>query len=67
MLLDIHLATVNPDKFVDLYAAIKPAYMSFHVEASRDVNATINHIRELESDHPSPSARIQRLNRFIHF
>lgn len=23
MLLDIHLATVNPDKFVDLYAAIK--------------------------------------------
>ncbi|MBC1953499.1 ribulose-phosphate 3-epimerase [Listeria welshimeri] len=47
MLLDIHLAAVNPDKFVDLYAAIKPAYMSFHVEASPDVDATINHIREL--------------------
>ncbi|AEO02582.1 TPA: ribulose-phosphate 3-epimerase [Listeria monocytogenes] len=68
MLLDIHLATVNPDKFVDLYAAIKPAYMSFHVEASRDVNATINHIRELgirPSIAISPDTEIEQIYPFL--
>ncbi|MEF3400502.1 ribulose-phosphate 3-epimerase, partial [Listeria monocytogenes] len=67
MLLDIHLATVNPDEFVDLYAAIKPAYMSFHVEASRDVNATINHIRELgirPSIAISPDTEIEQIYPF---
>lgn len=68
MLLDIHLATVNPDKFVDLYAAIKPAYMSFHLEASRDVNATINHIRELgirPSIAISPDTEIEQIYPFL--
>ncbi|EAD5400649.1 ribulose-phosphate 3-epimerase [Listeria monocytogenes] len=68
MLLDIHLATVNPDKFVDLYAAIKPAYMSFHVEASPDVDATINHIRELgikPSIAISPDTEIEQIYPFL--
>ncbi|MBF2471665.1 ribulose-phosphate 3-epimerase [Listeria welshimeri] len=68
MLLDIHLAAVNPDKFVDLYAAIKPAYMSFHVEASPDVDATINHIRELgikPSIAISPDTDIEQIYPFL--
>ncbi|EAC8502945.1 ribulose-phosphate 3-epimerase [Listeria monocytogenes] len=68
MLLDIHLATVNPDKFVDLYAAIKPAYMSFHVEASPDVDATINHIRALgikPSIAISPDTEIEQIYPFL--
>lgn len=67
MLLDIHLATVNPDRFVDLYAAIKPAYMSFHVEASPDVDATIKHIRALgikPSIAISPDTEIEQIYPF---
>lgn len=68
MLLDIHLATVNPDRFVDLYAAIKPAYMSFHVEASPDVDATIKHIRALgikPSIAISPDTEIEQIYPFL--
>ncbi|AHI55003.1 MULTISPECIES: ribulose-phosphate 3-epimerase [Listeria] len=68
MLLDVHLATVNPDEFVDLYAAIKPAYMSFHVENSPDVAATISHIRSLgikPSIAISPETAIEKIYPFL--
>lgn len=32
--LDIHLATEDPTKYIEMFAPIKPAYMSFHIEAT---------------------------------
>src|SRR5690625_638908 len=34
--LDIHLATETPTKYIEMFAPIKPAYMSFHIEATDD-------------------------------
>lgn len=43
--LDIHLATVDPLKYIDMYASTGPTYISFHVEATDDVLGVIEHIR----------------------
>ncbi|MBC1317930.1 ribulose-phosphate 3-epimerase [Listeria booriae] len=43
--LDIHLATINPIKYIDLFAPIKPEYISFHVEVCEDIPAVIQKIR----------------------
>lgn len=43
--LDIHLATVNPSKFIDMFAYLKPEYISFHVEVSESVEKDIGKIR----------------------
>lgn len=32
--LDIHLATENPTKYIEMFASLKPEYMSFHIEAT---------------------------------
>jgi len=44
--LDIHLATEQPSKFIDMFASIKPKYISFHVEASDDIVRDINKIKD---------------------
>lgn len=44
--LDIHLATEQPSKYIDMFAAIKPKYLSFHVEASDDIERDIYKIKE---------------------
>lgn len=44
--LDIHLATEQPSKYIDMFASIKPKYISFHVEASDDVERDIKKIRD---------------------
>lgn len=43
--LDIHLACEQPSKYIDMFAPIKPKYISFHVEVSDDVVGDINKIR----------------------
>ncbi|AQY49968.1 ribulose-phosphate 3-epimerase [Listeria weihenstephanensis FSL R9-0317] len=43
--LDIHLATIEPLKYIELFAKIKPEYISFHVEVCEDVSAVIQKIR----------------------
>lgn len=45
--LDIHLACIDPKKYVEMYAAIQPEYISFHVEITDDVPELINYIRSL--------------------
>lgn len=35
--LDIHLATQDPAHYIEMFAPIQPKYMSFHIEATRDV------------------------------
>ncbi|WP_394237688.1 ribulose-phosphate 3-epimerase [Niallia oryzisoli] len=44
--LDIHLATEQPSKYIDMFASIKPKYISFHVEASDDIVRDINKIKD---------------------
>lgn len=43
--LDIHLATIDPDKYIDMYSYLKPEYISFHVEAGNDVKKNIDAIK----------------------
>ncbi|TYW20247.1 ribulose-phosphate 3-epimerase [Listeria monocytogenes] len=43
--LDIHLATITPLKYIDMYATAKPEYISFHVEVTEDVSEVIQKIR----------------------
>ncbi|MCR1898272.1 ribulose-phosphate 3-epimerase [Irregularibacter muris] len=43
--IDIHLATINPMKYIQMFAPIKPKYISFHIEVSEDVMGNIKKIR----------------------
>ncbi|MBF2589124.1 ribulose-phosphate 3-epimerase [Listeria marthii] len=43
--LDIHLATITPLKYIDMFAPVKPEYISFHVEVADDVSEVIRKIR----------------------
>lgn len=44
--LDIHLATMEPTKYIEMLAPIQPEYISFHVEASENVRKDIDLIKE---------------------
>ncbi|EOY6140593.1 ribulose-phosphate 3-epimerase [Listeria monocytogenes] len=43
--LDIHLATISPLKYIDMFGPVKPEYISFHVEVAEDVSEVIQKIR----------------------
>ncbi|MBC6298210.1 ribulose-phosphate 3-epimerase [Listeria sp. FSL L7-1517] len=43
--LDIHLATITPLKYIDMFAPVKPEYISFHIEVADDVTEVIRKIR----------------------
>lgn len=43
--LDIHLATIDAIKYIDMYSCLKPEYISFHIEASKDVYKDIKEIK----------------------
>ncbi|MGM8015104.1 ribulose-phosphate 3-epimerase [Listeria monocytogenes] len=43
--LDIHLATITPLKYIDIFGPVKPEYISFHVEVAEDVSEVIRKIR----------------------
>ncbi|EAD3233241.1 ribulose-phosphate 3-epimerase [Listeria monocytogenes] len=43
--LDIHLATITPLKYIDMFGPVKPEYISFHVEVAEDVSEFIRKIR----------------------
>ncbi|OCB00895.1 ribulose phosphate epimerase [Clostridium beijerinckii] len=43
--LDIHLATVDTLKYIDMYSYLNPEYISFHIEASKDVERDIKKIK----------------------
>lgn len=44
--LDIHLATETPTKYIEMFAPIKPAYMSFHIEATDDAVKDIERLQK---------------------
>ncbi|EDN8676122.1 ribulose-phosphate 3-epimerase [Listeria monocytogenes] len=43
--LDIHLTTITPLKYIDMFGPVKPEYISFHVEVAEDVSEVIRKIR----------------------
>ncbi len=43
--LDIHLMVENVPFFVDMYASLKPEFISFHVEEEKHINRVIEQIR----------------------
>ncbi|UZQ83192.1 ribulose-phosphate 3-epimerase [Thermoanaerobacter sp. RKWS2] len=43
--LDLHFATVDPEKFIKLFLYIKPEYISFHAETTEDYCKIINLIK----------------------
>ena len=45
--LDIHLATINPLKYIKMFSSIKPSSISFHIETSENVKKDIEMLREL--------------------
>ncbi len=45
--LDIHLMVENNTFFVDLFAPLKPGYITFHMEEEKHPNRLVQYIREL--------------------
>ncbi len=45
--LDIHLMVEDNNFFVDLFAPLKPEYISFHIESERHANRLANKIKSL--------------------
>lgn len=45
--LDIHLMVEDNNFFIDLFAPLKPKFLSFHIESERHVNRVANKIRDL--------------------
>jgi len=45
--LDIHLMVEDNNFFVDLFAPLKPEYISFHIESEKHANRMVNKIRFL--------------------
>ncbi|MCH3182226.1 ribulose-phosphate 3-epimerase, partial [Listeria monocytogenes] len=43
--LDIHLDTITPLKYIDMFGPVKPEYISFHLEVAEDVSEIIRKIR----------------------
>lgn len=47
--LDVHLLTAAPEKYVEMLAALRPEYISFHIEATDEPQALIDRIHRLGS------------------
>ena len=45
--LDVHLMIIEPEKYVDRFAALGAEMISFHLNASKDPAALLKHIRSL--------------------
>lgn len=43
---DVHLACVNPEKYIEMFSAIKPDFITFHIETTNHVDELINMIHE---------------------
>lgn len=45
--LDIHLMIVNPDKYIERFAAYKPEYLTVHFESCMHLNRSVSFIKSL--------------------
>ncbi|MGH2064710.1 ribulose-phosphate 3-epimerase [Aerococcus urinaeequi] len=47
--IDIHLATVNPEHYIDMFGPLKPDYLTFHIETTDNPTHLIERIRSYGS------------------
>lgn len=45
MTLDIHLATIDPEKYIDMFGPLKPDYITFHIETTENPEKIFEQIR----------------------
>lgn len=43
---DVHLACVNPKKYIEMFSVIQPDFITFHIETTNHVDELINMIHE---------------------
>ncbi|XJS10894.1 ribulose-phosphate 3-epimerase [Aerococcaceae bacterium WGS1372] len=43
--IDIHLATITPERFIDMFGVLGPDYITFHIEATDNPLEVINKIK----------------------
>lgn len=41
-IIDIHLATKIPLKYIEIFAPFRPNYLTFHIEVADNINFIIN-------------------------
>lgn len=46
--IDVHLMVENVEKFIDEYSMLEPEIITFHIEATKSEERTINAIREIK-------------------
>jgi len=66
---DIHLACHNPERYIDLFTGMKPDYITFHVEATDNVDFLIDKIKNVDIGVGiaiSPSTRLERIIPYIY-
>lgn len=47
-ILDVHLATLNPETYIKMFAPLKPDYITFHVEATDNVEEMISLVKSYD-------------------
>lgn len=65
---DIHLACVDPEKYVELFAPLRPDYLTFHLEAAEEPEAVIDkiHVKGLKAGIAiNPETPIERLFPYV--
>lgn len=65
---DIHLACVDPEKYVELFAPLRPDYLTFHLEAAEEPEAVIDkiHAKGLKAGIAiNPETPIERLFPYV--
>ena len=45
--MDVHLMIIEPEKYVDRFAALGASMISFHLNAAKDPEALLKHLRTL--------------------
>lgn len=66
--LDIHLATIDTLKYIEMYSYLRPEYISFHIEASENVYKDIDAIRSKGikvSIAISPQTSLERIKPYL--
>lgn len=43
---DIHLACVDPEKYIEMFAPLQPAYLTFHIETTKEPETLLKKIHE---------------------
>ncbi|GCF95118.1 hypothetical protein NRIC_30090 [Enterococcus florum] len=67
---DIHLACLNPDQYIDMFAPLSPDYLTFHIETTSDPMRLIEHIHHFGVKAGiaiSPSTPLQAIVPYLDF